>query len=271
MTLKLRSIVSVGSAGEGLGEALASPADAILLSLATDARPVGSLRNTAIEALHGITEAGKHGVVTVNHPRTGLLRDDLDAIVSANLHAVLLPHSVEPQDVRDIAVLLREFELGRDIEPGTIAVFPIIDSARGLLRAAAITEGAPRVGGLVFGAAAYARDVGARAEEKGPRLAYARGAVVAAARAFGCQPLIIADGLELPHLAQYGFAGAVLPGSRYAALANAAFSPAAHVVERAQAHLSRYDAARGEGAYVSRHGEDLVDADSARRARQFVE
>ncbi|MGH2633638.1 MAG: aldolase/citrate lyase family protein, partial [Tepidiformaceae bacterium] len=185
--MKLRSIVAVGTAGEGLSDALNSPADAILLTLATDARPAGSLRNTAIEALHAINEAGKHGIVVVNHPRTGLLRDDLDAIVSANLHGVLLPHAVEPQDVRDIAVLLREFELGREIEPGTVAVFPIIDSARGLLRAAAITEGAPRVGGLVFGSAAYARDIGARAEEKGPRLAYARGAVVAAARAFDRQ------------------------------------------------------------------------------------
>jgi len=269
--MKLRSIVSLGAAGEGLSEALSSAADAILLTLATDARPQGSLRNTAIEALHGISEAGKHGIVVVNHPRTGLLRDDLDAIVSSNLHAVLLPHALEPQDVRDIAVLLREFELGRDVEIGMIGVFPVIDSARGLLRAAAIMEAAPRVGGLVFGSAAYARDIGARAEEKGPRLAYARGAIVAASRAFGGQPLIVADGLELPHLAQYGFAGAIVPHSRYASLANAAFTPPAHIVERAKEHLDRFDAARGEGAYVARHGDDLVDASSARKAHQVAD
>ncbi|MGH2633277.1 MAG: hypothetical protein ACRDG3_07690, partial [Tepidiformaceae bacterium] len=111
----------------------------------------------------------------------------------------------------------------------------------------------------------------ARAEEKGPRLAYARGAVVAAARAFDRQPLIVADGLELTHLAQYGFAGAVLPDSRYAALANSAFAPAAHVVERARAHIERYDAARSEGSYVARHGDDLVDAAAARKAQQVAE
>lgn len=269
--MKVRSVVAVGTAGEGLGEALNSAADAVLLRLATDARPAGSLRNTAIEALHAINESGKHGIVAVNHPRTGLLRDDLDAIVSANLHAVLLPHATEPQDVRDTAVLLREFELSREIEPGTILVFPVIAGARGLLRAAAITEAAPRVGGLVFDSPAYAQDIGARAEEKGPRLAYARGAVVAASRAFEKQPLVVADGLELTHLAQYGFAGAVLPGSRYAALANSAFTPAAQTVDRARLQLSRYDAARSEGAFVARLGDELVDAAAARRARLIVE
>ena len=266
----LRSIVAIGTAGEGLSEALASPADAVLLTLATDARPAGALRNTAIEALHRINEAEKQGIVVVNHPRTGLLRDDLDAIVSHNVAAVLLPHAVEPQDVRDVAVLLREFELGREIEPGAIAVFPVIDSARGLLRATEIVQAAPRVGGIVFGAAGYARDTGARQEEKGPRLAYARSAVVAAARAFDRLPLIVSEGLELLHLAQYGFAGAIVPGSKYTIAANSAFTPPAAAVERARVHIERYAAARAEGAEVARHGDAVVDGSAARKAKQIA-
>src|SRR5512135_3843679 len=107
--MALRSVVAVGTAGEGLTEALGSAADAILLTLATDARPVGALRNTAIEALHRIDEAGKRGFIVVNHPRTQLLRDDLDAVVSADLKGVFIAHATEPQDVRDTTVLLREF------------------------------------------------------------------------------------------------------------------------------------------------------------------
>ena len=269
--MALRSIVAVGTAGEGLTEALGSAADAILLTLATDARPVGALRNTAIEALHRIDESGKRGIVVVNHPRTQLLRDDLDAIVSPDLKAVFLAHASEPQDVRDIAVLLREFELGRGIEPGDIAVFPVIDSARGLLHAAAIAEASPRVGGLVFASDAYARDIAARAEAKGPRLAYARGAVVAASRAFDQQPLVIATPIDLLDLAHYGFAGAVLPDVRSVEAANNAFAPTEAELARAMAHVSAYDAGRGEGAWVARLGGELVDIHASRKAHQVID
>jgi citrate lyase subunit beta / citryl-CoA lyase len=269
--MALRSIVAVGPAGEGLTEAMGSAADAILLTLATDARPVGALRNTAVEALHRIDAAGKRGFVIVNHPRTQLLRDDLDAVVSPDLKGIFLAHATEPQDIRDTAVLLREFELGRDIEPGAIAVFPIIDSARGLLRAAAIAEAAPRVGGLVFASDAYARDVDARAEAKGPRLAYARGAVIAASRAFDQLPLVIASPTELLDLAQHGFAGAVLPDAKSVAAANAAFAPTQADVERAKAHLAAYDAGRGEGAWVARLGDEIIDAHAARKAHHLIE
>lgn len=268
--MALRSVVTIGDAGAGLEEALASATDAVLLTLATDARPVGALRNTTIEALQRTFEAGKQGLVMVNHPRTQLLRDDLDAIVGSSLAGVLLPHAVEPQDIRDVAVLLREFELNRGMEPGAVTVFPMIDTALGLLRAAAIADASPRVGGLVFAATKYAHDIGGRAEEKGPRLAYARGAVVAASRAFDQEPLIMAEPIDLVHLAQYGFAGVVLPDSQGVGAANAAFTAIAAARERAAAHMAAYDAARGEGALVARVGDELVDAHSAAKAKRVV-
>jgi citrate lyase subunit beta/citryl-CoA lyase len=267
----LRSIVAIPVSGSGLEEALASAADAVLLTLADDSRPVGTLRLEAIGALGRISEAGKAGMVIVNHPRTRLLRDDLDAIVSPLLKAVVLPHALEPQDVRDMAVLLREFELNRGIEPGEISVFPMIDTARGLLRAAEIAQAAPRVGGLVFGSYGYARDISARYEQRGPRLSHARGAVVAASRASDQHPLVVADGLELLHLAQYGFAGAILPDAGGVVAANMAFTPSAAALERARRHASAYDAARGEGAWVARSGAEIVDSHAARKARRLLD
>lgn len=269
--MRLRSVVAIGTAGEGLSETLASTADALLLTLATDARPVQSLRNTAIEALHRINEAEKCGLVLVNNPRTNLLRDDLAAVVSHNVNGVFLPHVTDPQEVRDAAVLLREFELARGIEPGAVALFPLVDTARGLLRANEIIGAAPRVGGLVFAQAAYARDTGARLEERGERLSYARGKVVAVARAYDRLPLVVSDGLELQNLAQYGFAGAVLAESRFAANANNMFAPSDAAMERAKRHLEVYDEARAKGEAVARFGDELVDAHGARRARQTTE
>jgi citrate lyase subunit beta/citryl-CoA lyase len=200
-----------------------------------------------------------------------MLRDDLEALVSPELAGVLLVHAVEPQDVRDLAALLREFEMARAIEPGSVKAFPVIDTARGLLRAAEIAAASPRIGGLVLASTAYAHDVGARAEESGPRLSYARGGVVAAARAVDALPLVESSAIQLRELAQYGFAGAIVGEVTAAGIANAAFQPAAATLERAAAAASAYDGARAEGAWVARAGEEVIDASAARRARHLLE
>jgi citrate lyase subunit beta/citryl-CoA lyase len=269
--MRLRSIVRIPTSSAGLEEALASPADAVLLTVADAARPANELRTEARDAVSRVAGGGKAALVVVNHPRTRMLREDIEATLQPGLAGVLLTHAVEPQDVRDLAALLREFEIASGVEPGTVAVFPVIDTARGLIRASEIAAAAPRVGGLVFASAAYARDIAAREEESGPRLAYARGAVVAAARAVDGLPLIEAGPLQLREMAQYGFAGAIVPDAAAATLANPAFTPPAHVLERASAAISAYDAARVEGAWVGRIREEVVDASTARRARQARE
>jgi citrate lyase subunit beta/citryl-CoA lyase len=191
--------------------------------------------------------------------------------VTPDLAAVLLPHCVDPQDFRDLGVLLREFEYPRGIEPGAVTVFPVIDTARGLLRAAQIVDAVPRAGGLLFDGAGYARDTGAREETEGPRLSYARGKVVAAARAFDRSPLVTASALEARSLAQTGFAGALVRDLGAVTIANAAFLPTAAAVERAKAHVSGYESARAEGAWVARVGAEVADAHSARKAKLTIE
>jgi citrate lyase subunit beta/citryl-CoA lyase len=111
----------------------------------------------------------------------------------------------------------------------------------------------------------------ARSEAKGPRLAYARGAVVAAARAFDALPIVAAEPVDLLDLAHYGFAGAVLPDERAVATANAAFAATEAELDRARALASAYDAARGEGGWVARVGADLADVHAARKARQLLD
>jgi citrate lyase subunit beta/citryl-CoA lyase len=268
--MRLRSIISIGASGAGLDDALGSQADAVLMTLAEASRPITDLRHEVAAGLGRSATHEKAALVVVNHPRTRLLRDDISAILSPLVKGVLLPHAVEAQDIRDIAVLLREFELQRGIEPGETAVFPVIDTARGLVKAAEIASAAPRVGGLVFHSHRYARDIGARDEQRGDRLAYARGQVVAVSRSLGQSPLVVCDGLELTYLAEYGFAGAVLPDARMVIAANAAFAPPAVAGDHAREAVAAYDAARAEGAWVARLGGQVVDAAAARKARHLI-
>lgn len=269
--MRLRSVLAIAP-GETPGEeVLASECDAVLLSLADAGRAVGALRRVATDAFERASAAGKRSIVLANHPRTRLLRDDLDAVVTRHCAAIVLKHAVEPQDARDAAVLLREFEYQREIEPGSIQLFPVIDSARGLLRAVEIAAAVPRIGGLVFDSDIYARDTGARVEEHGPRLAFARGMVVAAARAVDGLPLISGAGADLRQLAHEGFAGAIVADVTSAARANQAFSPPESRVERARRLRDAYAAGRSEGVWVARSGDDVADAAAARKAIQTLE
>lgn len=268
--MRLRSIVLIPANGDGLEPAIASEADAIAVTVADANWPIDVLRTRAADALEQISGAGKRGIAVVNHPRTRLLRGDLKALTGPALGGVIVPHAVEPQDIRDMAVALREFELQRDVEPGATLVLATIDTARGVLRAAEIATAAPRLAGLLFDGPGYAHDIGAREEEFGDRLAFARGAVIAAARAADALPIVRANAFELQHLGHYGFAGAVVDRAAAAAVANAAFTPTEFEVGRARSIIASYTSTRGEGGWAARMGNEVVEADSVRRARQLL-
>ena len=267
--MRLRSVARVQPGGE-LDAALATDADAVLLPLTDETAPAEALRSVAATDAARVAEAGRTAIVAVNHPRTRLTRGDLEALTGPALGAVFVPHCVEPQDVRDVAVLLREFEYARAVEPGAIALFPVVDTARGLLRAADCLAAAPRTGGIVLASEAYARDVGARLEESGPRLAHARGAVVAAAAAHEAVALIDGSPFELRTMANYGFAGAVLDDARLVSVANDVFTPTPSALKRARADLDAYES-RPDGAWVARRAGAVVDAHRARAARRLIE
>ncbi len=266
--LPLRSILQVPQGNVPSEEDLASHADAVLLSLAHDGPPASDLRKAAAESLDRIRQSRKRALVRVNNPRTGLLRDDLEAIVGPALDAVLVNATSDPQELRDAAVHLRELELHRDLEPGHVLLFAVVDSARGVLRAPEFMTAVARAAGLVFDSAGYAWDIGARDEELGPRLSYARGAVVAAARAHGGLPLIVASPFQLRFHAQSGFAGAIVAERRAMMVANEVFQPNQFARRRLEEALARFDAARAEGATVARYGERVIDGPTARRLRQ---
>lgn len=268
--MRIRSILQVRPEGEALESALAGPADVLAFAL-NDARDDLPGARAAVAAAVGTAAAGGKGVlVTVNHPRTRLVREDLEAIVTPGLSGVFLPHAVEPQDVRDVTVLLREFEYTRGIEPGTVRVFPVIDTARGLARAMEIAGAVPRVGGMLFDSHGYARETGARDEEIGPRFAYARGATVAAARAHDGLAIVKASRFELTQLAHYGFAGALLSDPVAVPLANQAFTPTASEVAHARAVIEAYAEAKVKGEWSARIEDQVIEADTVRRAHLLL-
>ncbi|MDE3095550.1 MAG: CoA ester lyase [Chloroflexota bacterium] len=261
-----------------VARAASAGADAIVLDLEDAVLPAGkeAARAAARGAL-GALPAAAPVFVRINGVRTGLTRDDLFAVVRPGLAGVVLPKAEAPQDLRDLDVLLREAERANGVRPGDVAVVPIIESPRGLLRADEIARASDRVRALSIGAEDYCAELEVERNVEGTAIAYLRYQVVQVAAANG----LVAIDTPYPDVrdreglvAETGFARAIGFKGKYVlhpdqvAPVNDVFTPSDAEVARAREIVAAYDATAHAGA-ISIDGR-MVDAPVAERARRLL-
>jgi citrate lyase subunit beta/citryl-CoA lyase len=217
--------------------------------------------------------------VRVNGVRSGLTRDDLHAVVAPGLAGVVLPKPAEPQDVRDLDVLLREAEMAGGVRPGDVTIVPLIESPRGLLRAEEILLASDRIAVTSIGAEDYCAELGVERNVAGAAIAHLRYSVVTLAAAHRMQaidtPYARIDDLE-GLIAETKFARAIGFKGKYVLHpdqvepTNRIFTPSPEDIDRARADVAAFEEAqsRGEGS-VAVHGR-MVDAPIATRARNLL-
>jgi len=124
--------------------------------------------------------------VRVNGVDTGLMFDDLAAVVGPDLDAVVVPKVDSPDLLRVIDAQLGRQEAELGLARGTVGLFVLLETARGIQRAGEIALAAPhRVRQLVFGLGDFSADIGVEPSEQGLELLYARSALVVASRSAG--------------------------------------------------------------------------------------
>src|SRR5207302_1553606 len=95
----------------------------------------------------------------------------------------MLPKADKPEQVYYLEALLRDAEPAAGLEPGTIRLILVIESASGLMAAVETARASKRTLALQFGAEDYAADLGMERTPAGEELAYARAAIANAAAA----------------------------------------------------------------------------------------
>src|SRR5262249_38263204 len=90
-------------------------------------------------------DAGQTVFVRVNDFETGLTWADLDAIVCPQLYCVMLPKVTGPEDVRKADVILEFLERKNSIEPGSILIDPVLETAQGMRQAYEVAIASKRV------------------------------------------------------------------------------------------------------------------------------
>ncbi len=122
---------------------------------------------TAKAAARGFVAAalGRHGAsrtlfVRINSFQSGLLHEDLRAVVTAGLSGIVLPKASSPEDVQTLSGMLLALERERGLRTESLEIIATIESAAALERAVEIGRASSRVRCLGFGAGDFSLDLG---------------------------------------------------------------------------------------------------------------
>jgi len=188
MARLLRSFLFVpGNNKRFIDKAKSLNADIICLDL-EDSVPVNekeSARQLVSDALNTRSEFAGEVYVRTNSFYSGLVQDDLKAIVQQGINGIVIPKVNDANEAFELSKLISNLEHDRSIKEGTIEMMPSIESAKGVVNAYKIASASPRVSALVFGVFDFLFDMGLEHVEDGIEYSYARAKVPVDARAAG--------------------------------------------------------------------------------------
>ena len=156
-------------------------------SVALAEKPKG--REMARDSMPGMKRTGYLMAVRVNSLQSGLLEDDLDAVVISDLEAIGLPKADDPDIIKRVDHYLTILEKTRGIPVGQVKIFPWIETAKGVIDAYALCTSSPRVAAASVGGEDLTSDMGMERTREGRELEYARNHVATACIAAGVVPL----------------------------------------------------------------------------------
>jgi citrate lyase subunit beta / citryl-CoA lyase len=271
----LRSLLFVpGDDQRKLMKAAKAPADALVIdwedAVAPGRKAVARSHTMAFLASREIFASVV--LVRVNPIHSLGFAADIAHVRQVHAEGLVLSKVVSAKDVQ-----YAEEQLNGSGSRQGVWLFPMIESAAGLLNASAIVNSSERVAALIFGAEDFCADTGITRGREEIELLYARSAIVAAARAANRQVidspcLVFNDDREVAKAAlrarNLGFTGKLAIHPRQLRILNKSFSPRPEEIREAQRILAAV-AASGEG--VTAVDGTMVDEAVVKRARQILE
>jgi len=280
----MRSVLFVPSIVERFIErAPQSGADVICLDLEDSIPPAekANARVLAAKAIAHIPETSALTFVRVNGLTTGLLEDDLLAIVRPGLDGIILPKSDCAETVERADHYLTILERERGMEEGTVGIAPLVETAQGIVNCATICRASGRLVGACLGAEDLATDMRIVRSRGDQEVLWPRAQLAIAALAAGLIPIDTPepDYTDLEHLEReatlarsLGYRGKLCIHPNQVPVLNRLFSPSDEEIDEARATVERFEQegiARGRAA-IPVNGR-MIDTPIYWRAKRLIE
>lgn len=282
----MRSLLFVpGDSERKLEKGLGSEADALIIdledSVSLERKEVA--RQTAREFLSSAPANAPRLFMRINEIGSGLLDDDLVAIMPGRPAGIMLPKCAGAADVENLSTRLRVHEAQNDVADGATLILPIItETAAATLNTSSYRPGLARLAAVTWGAEDLAADIGASAnrDDEGRytdtfRLARALTLLAASAAQVPAIDTIFADfrddrGFHLDCVAgvRDGFAGRMAIHPAQVPIINEVFTPASEEVERARQVVDAFASAGDPGVVAI--GGKMYDRPHLRQAERLL-
>jgi citrate lyase beta subunit len=243
------------AAGLGADSVCLDLEDGVAQNMKAAARPV------VAEALQTLDFGASERLARINAVGSGMEGDDLAAVVPARPDGIVIPKVQDAGQVEWVSRQLTMLEQAHQLPAGRIVLIGMIESARGIVNAAAIASADPRLQALIFGAEDFAADVGAVRTHEGLEVLYARSAIVTVCAAFGLQAIDLLyldfrdpEGLrsEAQRGAQLGYTGMQVIHPNQVPIVQETFTPDEAAIIQAQrvTTAAAENQSQGHGAFA---------------------
>jgi len=256
-------------------------ADAVIFDLEDAVAPAekDSARILVRNTLRYMDFSGCQRIVRINCVDTPYWQEDLKAVLPWKPELILLPKAGSAEDVRKADAFMTVLEEQQGLEPNTVGLMPLIETAMGVENAFSIAASCKRVKALFLGAEDLTADLQCKRTKEGQEILYARTRLVVAARAAGVDvydtPFTdVNDDEGIWTDAEFarglGFTGKASISPRHVEVINQVFSPSEKEINYAYEVMAAITEAKkqGKGA-VSLHGK-MIDAPIVARAERTI-
>lgn len=279
----LRSILFVPAIVERfVHKAPESGADVVCLDIEDSVPPAekANARRLAAQAIDSMPRGDFATFVRVNGRHTGLLEDDLIAIVRPGLDGIVLSKTHTEEDVLAVDHYLAILERQRGMEPGSVGIIPLLESARGVLNGPRIAACSPRVMAVSLGAEDLAVDMGLQRSEGAREIEWPRAEVSAAAASAGLIAIDTPepDYTDLGHLERdsafarcLGFRGKYCIHPDQVTIANRVFSPTEEEIAAANDVVRLLDDGMASGRAAIAVNGKMIDTPIYWQAKRLLE
>ena len=218
-------------------------------------------------------------IVRINSIDTEYWKKDIDSILPQKPDIIMLPKTGCAADVLTVDAYLSQEEAKLGMEPNTVRLMPLIETALGIENAYAIASASKRVTALFLGAEDLTADLRCKRTKEGREIDFARSRMVNAARAAGVDVYdtpftdvnddegIVTDATYAKSL---GFTGKASISPRHITAINTVFSPTKADIAYAYEVMDAIAEAKAQGKGAIALRGKMIDAPIVARAQQTI-